>query len=103
MTDPGSNALFCASFKDWRLTARASCVASTAGSAQRRQLPLPACRALMGLSAAVIIRNANQLLCFWLDSPATPSTIFPPICPMLAPSASKSLLLVIKRCQIREG
>lgn len=42
MTDLGSNALFCASFKDLGLIARASCMASTAGSAQRRQLPLPA-------------------------------------------------------------
>lgn len=87
MMDPGFNALFCASLKDLRLIARASCVASTAGSAQPVSclccLPGPA-----GLSAAVIIRNANQLLCFWLDSPATPSTIFPPICPVLAPSAS---------------
>lgn len=42
MTNPGSNAPFCASFKDLRLIALASCMASTAGSAQRRQLPLPA-------------------------------------------------------------
>lgn len=87
MMDAGFNALFCASLKDLRLIARASCVASTAGSAQPVSclccLPGPA-----GLSAAVIIRNANQLLCFWLDSPATPSTTFPPICPVLTPFAS---------------